>query len=215
MGWRSGFASEVATRRLSALRLASPASLLTKQGRARRRFNCGDQSSWAERAEAAVALWCNYAERGQVLTEPLVIGDLGAGSERLRPILSRVLACPHIYIPYDLHPQVATTEPLDLAREVPSRSFDLLFCLGVFEYLATTPQIAERLACRCRFLIASYVPSDGPLAAPHSRRLGAGWITHLSRAEFRATFEAAGFTLADEGACDGGATSLWLWRGRM
>lgn len=204
--------ARLAGSKLSALRLFSPATILTRQGRARRRFNCGDQASWDERAETAVALWTAHESewRPQVET-PLTVADFGAGNERLRHLLAGTLEIPHEYLPYDLHPQLPTSAPLDVSRELPDRDFDLVFCLGLLEYLAALPAFLAGLHACSRFVLVSYVPCDGPTAAPHSERVRCGWVTHLSREELETQFSAAGFTSVGATTCDRGATGLWLW----
>jgi hypothetical protein len=69
----------------------------------------------------------------------------------------------------------------------------------------------QRLATRCRFTLVSYVPSDGPRAAPRSARLQHGWVTHCTHDEFQAEFTKLGFRLVATITCDAHATRLWLW----
>jgi len=57
----------------------------------------------------------------------LTVTDLGAGNERLRPLLADTLSSPHEHLPYDLYPQRPTTIRLDVSHQLPSREFDLVF----------------------------------------------------------------------------------------
>jgi len=50
-------------------KLTSPTSLLTREGRARRRFNCGKQAEWDERASTAIALLADTREVWEGETE--------------------------------------------------------------------------------------------------------------------------------------------------
>jgi hypothetical protein len=193
-------------------RLLSPTSRLTRKGRARRRYNCGKQGEWDERAEAAVAL---LAEQGGDLRSSapgsVRIADLGAGNERLRSLLQIRLGGAFEYHPFDLHPQLPTTQQLDVVREMPADDFDVAICLGLLEYLPSVPDLARRLKLVCRFAVVSYVISDSPVAIPEEDRLRHGWITHLTAAEVEAAFVENGFSLRGGGESDGQATRLWLW----
>lgn len=197
---------------LSLRRLLSPTTRLTQEGRARRRYNCGKQTEWNERAETAVALWksCQQDREG-FAQRPLSIADLGAGNERLRPLLARELGVDHEYYPFDLHPQQPTTTRLDVSREMPHREFDLAICLGLLEYLPSIPDFAKSLRGICRFAITSYVTSDSPVAIDRDERIQHGWKTHLTEGEMEAEFATIGFSAIATGRSDGEATNLWIW----
>lgn len=192
-------------------RLFSATSRLTPAGRARRRYNCGKQGEWDERAEAAVGLLGEHPDQWKPTAGPAAIADLGAGNERLRELLEIRLDCDLDYRPYDLHPQLPTTTRLDVACEMPAESFDVVFCLGLLEYLPSIPDLAQRLAKRARFALVSYVTSDSPVAIPHEERLRHGWTTHLTAEAIEAAFGEAGFRSPASTISDGEATTLWLW----
>jgi hypothetical protein len=196
-------------------RLLSPTSQLTREGRARRRFNCGKQGEWDERAEAAMALLQAHRE---VLRRDdgagLTIADFGAGNERLRDRLPAVLPEGHEYHPFDLHPQLPTTQRLDVAAGLPDRHFDLAICLGLLEYLPSVPPLARSLHDSCRFALVSYVTSDSPVAIDRGDREAHAWTTHLGGDEVEAAFAGAGFAALGRSESDGRATRLWLWRAK-
>lgn len=193
-------------------RLLSPTSRWTRGGRARRRFNCGKQGEWDERAEAAIVLLQAHQDAWGAGRNPLVIADFGAGNERLRPLLASTFGDANEYHPYDLHPQLPTTEALDVAREMPQRQFDLVICLGLLEYLPSIPALARSLREVCRFALVSYVTSDSPVAISRSEREKHGWKTDLTAADLESAFGAAGFSALGTSQSDGRATGLWLWR---
>lgn len=155
-------------------------TLVLTESRRRQRYNCHqqDDESWERRAETAVGLW---RQGGDSSLSPLRIADLGAGSERLRDVLRRGLEQSFEYAPYDLHPQRPTTQRLDLEREVPDRQFDLIFCLGVLEYLPDLPGLLPAFGGFCRFAVVSYVPTDCRARLSRSARQAIGWRSHLSR----------------------------------
>jgi hypothetical protein len=192
--------------------LFSPTSPLTRKGRARRRYNCEKQSEWDDRAETAVALLIDHHDAWRPAPRhPVAIADFGAGNERLRPLLESQLAGEVEYHPYDLHPQLPTTQRLDVSQGLPDRTFDLGICLGLLEYLPSIPGLAGHLHTRCRFVLVSYVASDSPVAIPYDDRVRHGWTTHLTAAEIEEAFGEAGFSSLGHGTSDGTATALWLW----
>jgi hypothetical protein len=186
-------------------------TLVLTENRRRQRFNCHqqDDANWQRRAEAAVAMW---TEHGDTSASPLRVGDFGAGSERLRPVLADGLTQPFHYLPYDLHPQRPTTRPLDLEREIPTEELDVAFILGVLEYLPSLTALPTRLVSCCRYLAVSYVPLDWvtPLSVPARRNIG--WRSHLSRSQLGESFRTAGFALVAERETDVERVPLWLWK---
>ncbi|MET0557132.1 MAG: methyltransferase domain-containing protein [Solirubrobacterales bacterium] len=194
-------------------RLVSPTSALTRRGRARRRFNCGDQARWEDRARSAAALLkAHEAQLPSKTGKPLVIADLGAGNERLRSLLGELLDGEHRYLPFDLHPQLPTTTRLDVKQGLPDDRFDVGVCLGLLEYLPNVPDFLDRLGESCSFALISYVTCDSPVAMPREQRLEHHWVSHFAAAELEAAFAAAGFKPLDRTDCEEGVTTLWLLR---
>jgi hypothetical protein len=192
--------------------LLSPTSRLTRQGRARRRYNCERQSEWDDRAEKAVALLKEH--RKEWVPEsgrPAEIADFGAGNERLRSLLESRLDGEVAYHPYDLHPQLPTTQRLDIAQGPPDQDFDVAICLGLLEYLPSVPHLARHLQATCRFVLTSYVTSDSPGAMPYEDRLRHGWTTHLPSGKIEEAFSEAGFRPVGRAHAEGTITTLWLW----
>jgi len=186
-------------------------TLLLTEERRRQRYNCDQQEdpSWQRRADAAVNLW---REHGDPSISPLAVGDFGAGSERLRDVLVRSLDQDVEYFAYDLQPQLPSTRRLDLAREVPASEFDVVFSLGVLEYLSELNALPARLRLCCRYIVVSYIPTDWSTPLSLSARRSIGWRSHLAREEFQRTFTAAGFTLIAATETDRDRFPLWLWQ---
>jgi len=192
--------------------LFSPTSQLTREGRARRRYNCERQAEWDDRAEKAVALLMDHRNAWRSETgRPVSIADFGAGNERLRSILESRLPGEVEYHPYDLHPQLPTTQRLDVSQGLPDRSFDVAICLGLLEYLPSIPDLARELKAKCHFVLISYVISDSPVAMPYDGRVHQGWITHMTEMEIEETFAEAGFRRFGRCNAEGVITTLWLW----
>jgi hypothetical protein len=175
-------------------------------------FNCGEQDKWGERAlTAAGLLRDNRSTWEAVAGRPVSIADFGAGNERLRPILAETLAIEQTYHPFDLHPQQSTTTRLDVTAGLPDRDFDIGICLGLLEYLPSIRALADSLHEHCRFVLASYVISDGPVAIDREAREASQWITHATEAELLADFAAAGFSPIASTRSDNEGTAIWLW----
>jgi polysaccharide pyruvyl transferase WcaK-like protein len=174
--------------------------------------NCGDQlsSSWDERAEAAVSLLRSSVTMRGPAERALVIGDFGAGNERLRGILSGALSFPHEYHAFDLFPQLSTTTRIDLEDETPALHFDVVFCLGLLEYLHDPSEFLGRLARVCRVAVLSYVLFDGAERLSVEERRARGWLSDLTRDDMVAELLRAGFGQQDFVAVNRGRTGIWL-----
>jgi hypothetical protein len=177
------------------------------------RFHCDQQasSSWQGRAETAADLWREHHDGWLPAGRShLRIADFGAGNERLRAVLNRKLRQPHVYVAYDLHPQKASTICLDLLEGVP-RGFDVVFCLGLLEYLPTDSDFIAGLRGAGQFVIVSYNFADciHPLTVPEREKWG--WLSHRTRAELEAVFSANGFVREDFVVTDAGKQGVWLW----
>ena len=174
--------------------------------RGRRRFNVHLQASpsWQLRAERAVELWTrNAAPLGySSIDRPLVVGDLGCGNERLRRGARRPASRPRSHI------RVTTCSPrgrrrskLDAKRELPDREFDLVFTLGLLEYLSDLEGFLARIRRICRFAILSYVVSDPPAAASakQNAKRAAGGLTFPRRVRRDPPSELAGWAATPRG----------------
>jgi hypothetical protein len=178
-------------------------------------FNLDDIASpaWEERAQVAAALLASHLDSlGAALDRPLRIADFGAGTERLDPILAATLSQPYTYAPFDLIPQSARVGQLDVSRTLPEGDFDVVFCLGLLEYIEALEALFDRLALRYPTLVLSYVLYDAPLRLTRFERRWRGWLTHYERAEMEAEFARRGLAIEDVALTNGGSTAVWLLR---
>jgi hypothetical protein len=178
----------------------------------RRRYNCRDQCSpaWEERAEEAVTLL--VASPIDLTARPrLQVGDLGAGNQRLLRVLERDLAVPIEYHAYDLHPQAKEVHRIDLQRELPTRVFDVVFCLGLLEYLRDLDQFVSRLRSICRCAVVSYVITDPPDSLTPAERRERSWLSDLTQMGLEELFRRHSYTRQVFALTNAGRTGLWVW----
>ena len=125
-------------------------------------------------------------------------------------MLRRTLPIDVDYQGYDLHPQSPAVEQLDVRGDLPARTFDVAFGLGLLEYLDDVDGFLLRLRPLCRAAVLSYVTTDAPDSLPPGDRRQRSWLTDYTREELDARIDAAGFTRRDFVWTNEGHTGLWL-----
>jgi trans-aconitate methyltransferase len=180
--------------------------------RRRERFNLHQQASasWHWRAERSVEMWLQSAPdvpEGR----PLAVADLGAGNERLRTVLADKVDRAFAYHGYDLQPQRPTVRRIDLRSALPDRRFDVVFCLGVLEYLPDVAQFLERLHHVTPVAVVSYTVADAPERLSAADREARGWQTNYAREQLSELSRQAGWSTRDFSLIDRDRTGIWLW----
>jgi hypothetical protein len=180
--------------------------------RRRRSFNTQDQASraWDDRAVAAVGLLA-AAPAIIPVGERLRIADLGAGNQRLRSVLQAELGAPFEYHAYDLRPQAQDVQRIDVEKAMPELRFDVVFCLGLLEYLRDLESFARRLRTTCGHAVVSYVITDPPGSLSPDERRRRGWLTDFARADLERLFGECGHVREASTLTNAGSTALWLW----
>ena len=165
---------------------------------------------WDERAEAAVALLAAHVRTLAPATGGLRIGDLGCGDERLRRVLEERLPGAYEYQGYDALPQRETVVEMDLARSLPEADFDVVFCLGLLEYMDPLRPFLARLRQRYPAAVVSYALYDAPRPLRKRQRRARGWLSDYTAAELERELDHAGFHRRDFCRTNQGRTGIWL-----
>jgi hypothetical protein len=181
--------------------------------RARPPYNLDDAGSprWEERAEAAGGLL--VANLDAIRWDPsagLRIADFGAGDERLRRVLASRLVEEHRYQSFDIRPQLSSVVELDLRAALPAQPFDLVFCLGLLEYIEPLGSFFARLARRYPALILSYTVFDAPEPLSRRERRRRGWLSDYTKAGLEQELDGAGLAVRDVVMANQHRTCIWL-----
>jgi hypothetical protein len=168
---------------------------------------------WDERARAAVDLLSKHAPPS-ARERALRIADFGCGDERLRRTLESDFAGRVDYVGFDLLPQTDSVVPIDLRRELPRRPFDVIFCLGLLEYVDDPRAFLQRVRAQYpdALVVVSYAIYDSPRPLRRRERRARGWLTDYTRAGFARELDGCGFACLDETTVNEGRTGLWLLR---
>ncbi len=144
---------------------------------------------WSERARRAVEL----LTASRPATDSAVhVADFGCGRQTLRALLPATWT----YTPFDYMRRSVDTVIWDLNRGCPDGTFDVIFLLGVLEYLQDPIGLLAQVVPNCHYLVFSYHGPTDP-----ARRRRQGWISHL-------TFELIEKVLAEAGAALSGVKDL-------
>jgi SAM-dependent methyltransferase len=183
----------------------------TRQGSTPFNLDLSDSPSWDERAEAAATL-LTAAARPPFTggSSTLRIADFGCGDERLKRVLADRLSQPHRYRGYDLLPQRETVVEIDLTRSLPDEEFDVVFCLGLLEYIDPLVPFLARLHGRYPAAIVSYAVADPPKPLRKRERRSRGWRNHYTVAALEREFDRVGFIRSNFCLTNQGRTGLWL-----
>jgi colanic acid/amylovoran biosynthesis protein len=176
-------------------------------------FNLGDSASprWDERAEAAVELLAaNLDSISRDHDVGLRIADFGAGNQRLRRVLADRFPQPHTYAAFDLHPQAEDVRRLDVTNRLPEEPFDVVFCLGLLEYVKPLESFLASLRERYAAQVLSYTIFDAPHPLTSSQRRERGWLTDYTRSAFERIAEDSGFRVCAFRVTNQERTGVWL-----
>jgi hypothetical protein len=139
---------------------------------------------WPDRAEQAIAMLGRHAGLG----DGTVAADWGCGKQ----IVRRLIPPQWTYVPYDRIIRSADTRVIDFNRETPDESADVVFCLGLLEYVDDLWEVLGAAIRSSRWCLFSYVkPRD------EAHRVLNGWKWNLETAEFSAFIEAQGASLIE------------------
>jgi SAM-dependent methyltransferase len=180
-------------------------------GKERDTFNLVGQKSdkWTKRTEAAVALLSYLPRSGK----PLVIGDFGCGDGKVLRTLNEKAGVSFDYFGYDLIPQQDKVTKMDFSKDFPDKTFDLVFSLGLVEYLEKINFYFSNLSKHCGHVILSCIISD----TGHYTKQQAtnnGWVNYLSSTDLVKIITENNFEILESKILDNGVTYLAILKNK-
>ena len=168
------------------------------------RFNCRDQTrpAWQDRALKACVL-IEKAIEGRRLPN---LADIGCGDCKLSYwLMQQGIACR--YQGYDLLPQSAAVQSLDIQAQSLPADYDVVVMLGISEYLTNLPRVLTQLRRNASALVISHAVADQARSSEDLKKLG--WTQHLTRAQFEQTLIEAGWRVVESAITDDSQTMIW------
>jgi hypothetical protein len=168
-------------------------------------YNLSDQAarSWRDRAAMASTLTAMI----HPVPEVLRVVDIGAGDQKLKEVLERSFRIS--YSGYDILPQSGQVTPWNVENGLPPDLGDVLYALGLLEYLTSLQGVFDQIAERGRHFIFSYVTSDGgKYSDSHRERLG--WKTNHSIHEIESMLATANLTIVKRVEMKSDFYTMWL-----
>lgn len=175
------------------------------------KFNCDQQNrrSWQVRSNSAIDLLSDYLGADLGIRKAISIADFGCGNEHLNALLQDKLKINFTYKGYDLYPQQDSTEKIDLSSEMPTSLFDLVFCLGLLEYIEDLENILFKISKITKFLIMSYTVKDSEVYS-QAEVAKNGWLHHYSVLDVDKKLSKSGFMKKGFILTDGARIGIWL-----
>lgn len=172
------------------------------------KYNLHDQKSdrWTNRSREAIDLFALLYRNVDV---PIRVADLGCGDMKIRDLL---LSCGYkklLYQGFDCLPQSDDVKKIDFNKEEISGRYDVVFCMGVLEYLDDIPRFLLSLRGKTSYVIMSYVASDTNRYSKQDIRFR-GWKNHFTSSKLEGIFFETGFFLNQKKVLDQGVTMLYL-----
>lgn len=138
--------------------------------KATRARNTGTQvGSWPERMQVA---WRLFREVLPENEPPREVADYGCGRQELRALLPAGWG----YVPYDWMSRSEDTQVCDFSQSVPQTSHEVIFMLGVLEYLPDPARLLRHALGNARWTVFSCFHGWNPLRAWRE-----GWRGRLTR----------------------------------
>lgn len=151
--------------------------------------NIGDKLlEWPERLEVALEI-CKKHLLIDDMSE-LQIADYGCGKQTLRRIIPSVWK----YTPYDYCSRSADTIVCNFNNnEMPKGRFDVIFCMGVLEYLASPYALILHAIKNSSYVVLSYSGFT-----TQERRDLQGWVNNLRLSEIEEFISTNGGSILDK-----------------
>jgi hypothetical protein len=171
-------------------------------------FNLKDQKGkgWEERADAAAGY---LSELNINTSAPIRIGDFGCGNKKLLKYIDKKIIFE--YKGFDLLPQSSDVQKCDFKTEVPNENFDVVFCLGMLEYLDDIPGFLNKVSQKTNNLILSYIHYEQIISEKDYEQTikEKGWKYLSPSTEMEDNFTKLGFQVKNKKLINNNKTVLW------
>lgn len=135
----------------------------------RQRNKGSDIGAWPARLQTAWALFRQVLPEDKPARE---VADYGCGRQQLKTLLPAGWS----YVPYDWTPRSPDTRVCDLAVAAPTGTHEIIFMLGVLEYMPDPARLLSHALNQARWTVFSCFCGWSPLRAWKQ-----GWRGRLSR----------------------------------
>ncbi|KKQ27899.1 MAG: Glycosyl transferase group 1 [Candidatus Magasanikbacteria bacterium GW2011_GWC2_37_14] len=171
------------------------------------KYNLNHQKSlkWTERSKEALELFKNINFTNKIIK----IADLGCGDKKLFELINKLKNLEFTYKGFDIMPQADDVEKINLSENVINEEFDVVFCLGLIEYLKNIDFFFANLVKISNYVILSCVVSD---YADYNEKVirRKGWENYLSVKQLEMLIKKYGFEIIKSKMIDNGVTYLCI-----
>lgn len=171
-------------------------------------FNLEDQTSskWMNRSKEAVSF---FDSLGFKKKQKVKIADLGCGDMKIKDMLFSSGYNNISYKGFDCLPQSKTVNNINLNKDEIAGNYDVIFCLGLLEYLDDPYDFLKKLKNKATYVICSYVISDCRNYSEKEKK-EKGWKNNFSSDEIEKNLVHLEFKIERIITFDKGVTNLYL-----
>ncbi len=171
------------------------------------KYNLNNQKSskWVGRSRIAI----NFINKISLNKEILKIADLGCGDQKIKNLLEEIGYRNIIYRGFDIEPQSDDVKKIDLDKEEIIGEYDVVFCMGLIEYLSNIKIFLSSVRLKTKYIILSYVVADKHNYTKDEIKFK-GWKNHLYSKELERIFSELEITIKECVVADNGLTKIYL-----
>lgn len=140
---------------------------------------------WPER----IVLTLEALKKHVDMNKTYSVADYGSGQQTLR----RLIGSNWTYTPYDFYKRTDDTVLINFNEELPRQSHDIIFCLGVFEYLNKPYDLLQTIINNAPYGIISYTAFTN-----EETRERNGWKNNLTLEDIESNIKSCGAECLDK-----------------